>query len=64
MNKQFLVRVEDKNNIEFLEKFGSIVHVAKLRSVVVFETTELNAEKLSKHPLIIDLKPSNKYQLA
>lgn len=64
MNKQFLVRVEDRNNIDFLKNYGSIVHVAKLRSIVVFETSELNAERLSGHPLIIDLKPSNKYQLA
>lgn len=64
MKKQFLVRVKDKNSIGFLSSFGSVVHVAKLRNIVVFEMTEHNAEVLSLHPSIIDIEPTNTFQLA
>ncbi|PEY59636.1 hypothetical protein COJ37_28675 [Bacillus cereus] len=64
MNKQYLIQVQDRNNVEFLSEYGDIIHVAKLKSLVIFEANEGAVLELSQHPLILDIRVSDKCSLA
>lgn len=64
MIQQYLIQVRDKKKILFLEEYGSIVHVAKLSNVVVFECEEQIVRKLKVHQDVITIKKSDNLSLA
>ncbi|OAI84169.1 hypothetical protein AYO36_13480 [Exiguobacterium sp. KKBO11] len=64
MKKQYLIQVRDKNNLTYLNEFGSIVYIARLKGLVIFETSQNRADELSKHPQILSIKLSREFKLA
>lgn len=49
---QHLISVKDGNDIEFLKEYGQIIHVAKLRNLVIIEIEPGKGilEKILAHP--------------
>lgn len=64
MKKQYLIQVRDKDNIAYLNEFGSIIYTAKLKGLVIFETSQNRADELSIHPQVLSIRPSREFKLA
>lgn len=64
MISQYLIHVRDKNQIDFLNDYGSIIHVTKLTGMVVFEGDEHLVKKLEGHPGVSKISKSDKFTLA
>ncbi|AGR47183.1 hypothetical protein JIMMER1_43 [Brevibacillus phage Jimmer1] len=61
---QYLVRIRDKNQHDFLKEYGFIVHVAKLTGMVVLETGRNVEAQLKDHPQVISVRLSDTFQIA
>ncbi len=61
---QYLVRVQDKYNIDFLEQYGSIVHVSRFSPVIILNGKVGLIEKLGEHPNVITIIQADKLELA
>lgn len=61
---QYLVRVRDKNKTSFLDKFGSVVHISKLSSLVILESRTHLIMNLKKHPNVMVVRKTNTFDFA
>lgn len=58
--KQWIVRVKDKNKARALGKHCNIVFVSKFINTIGIEASEAVAERISKNPNVISIRPSEK----
>lgn len=52
---QYLISVVDKHDIEFLNQYGKVIHVAKLRNLIVIDIEPGKGifERLLSHPNVV-----------
>lgn len=58
MMKQYIIIVRDKSQIDFLKSCGEVIHIAKLRNLIVFESSKDIVSELSNHPQVISARES------
>ncbi|MCL6560304.1 MAG: hypothetical protein K6U74_16220 [Firmicutes bacterium] len=58
--QQWIVRVKDKSKAKALSKYGNVVFVSKFINAIGIEASEIMAEKMSKNPNVISVRPSEK----
>lgn len=61
---QYLIRVRDHNNTDFLREYGYIQHVAKLSGLVVLEGEAGLEHRLGNHSEILSIRLSDKFSTA
>lgn len=64
MMRQYLVQIRDKNNYAFLADFGYIIHVTKLKGIVVLEADEHMVQQIECHPEVVSIRPSDTFAIA
>ncbi|MEK4701283.1 hypothetical protein MKX47_17220 [Solibacillus sp. FSL R7-0668] len=62
--KEYLVQVRDRDNINNLIEYGVVLHVAKLKNIVIMEVEHRMVDLLKSHPNVIEVEQSKKFQLA
>ncbi|TEB10609.1 hypothetical protein Psfp_04147 [Pelotomaculum sp. FP] len=58
--QEWIVRVKDKNKAKTLSKYCNIIFVSKFINTIGIEASEVMAEKISKNPNVISIRPSEK----
>lgn len=64
MMKRYLIQLRDRDQTDFLDKCGYIVHVSRLSNIVVFEADEKCEKVLGNHPNVYKIEKDDTFELA